>query len=73
MAADPDTAIEAGSGDHSDPAFGALNIGYYGDKGIPSEATGYIFYEEGRAYNDAGSYDKIKNISVNIGFGTQRQ
>lgn len=73
LAADPDTAIEAGPGDHSDPAFGALNIGYYGDKGIPSEATGYIFYEEGRAFNDAGSYDKIKNISVNIGFGAQRQ
>ncbi len=73
LAADPDTAIEAAPGDHSDPAFGALNIGYYGDKGMPSEATGYIFYEEGRAFNDAGSYDKIKNISVNIGFGTQRQ
>lgn len=73
LAADPDTAIEAAPGDHSDPAFGALNIGYYGDKGIPSEATGYIFYEEGRAFNDAGSYDKIKNISVNIGFGAQRQ
>lgn len=73
LAADPDTAIEAAPGDHSDPAFGALNIGYYGDKGIPSEATGYIFYEEGRAFNDTGSYDKIKNISVNIGFGAQRQ
>lgn len=73
LAVDPNTAIEAGPGDHSDPAFGALNIGYYGDKGIPSEATGYLYYEEGRAFNDTGSYDKIKNISVNIGFGAQRQ
>lgn len=73
LAAGPNTAIEAGPGDHSDPAFGALNIGYYGDKGIPSEATGYIYYEEGRAFNKNGEYDKIKNISVNIGFGAQRQ
>lgn len=94
LAADPNTAIAAGPTDHSDPAFGALNIGYYGDKGIPSEATGYLYYEEARGYNKAGLtkeafaqqhpdmtpqeiddkyYDMVKNISVNIGFGTQRQ
>lgn len=66
LAADPDTAIEAGPGDHSDPAFGALNIGYYGDKGIPSEATGYVFYEEGRAFNGAG-LTKDEFIAQNLG------
>lgn len=90
LAADPDTAIQAGPTDHSDPAFGALNIGYYGEKNTPSETTGYVYYEEGRGYNSEGLtkdefiarygqdkiddyYDMVKNISVNIGFGAQKQ
>lgn len=54
LAADPVTATEANNQQHSDPAFGAFNIGYYGDAGVPSEATGYIFYEEARGYNKEG-------------------
>lgn len=90
LASDPDAAIQAGSTDHSDPAFGALNIGYYGEKNTPSETTGYVYYEEGRGYNSEGLtkdefiaqygpdkiddyYDMVKNISVNIGFGAQKQ
>lgn len=54
LAADYDTAIEAGNQDHSDPAFGGFNIGYYGDANNPREATGYLYYEESRGYNQAG-------------------
>ncbi|MBE6453942.1 MAG: hypothetical protein E7017_03550 [Alphaproteobacteria bacterium] len=54
LAADPNEAIEAGNQDHSDPAFGGFNIGYYGDANNPREATGYLYYEESRGYNQAG-------------------
>lgn len=54
LAADPNEAIEASNQDHSDPAFGGFNIGYYGDANNPREATGYLYYEESRGYNQAG-------------------
>ena len=63
---DYDTAIEAGNQDHSDPAFGGFNIGYYGDANNPREATGYLYYEESRGYNQAGiSKDDFINQCIN--------
>lgn len=48
-----------------DSHYGAVDIGYYGDKGNPSEATGYVAY--GEHINDTGA-----EFHSQIGFGTQR-
>ena len=76
---------------HNDPAFGAMEIGYYGDDGTPKETTGYVFYEEARGFNSErltqeefmkkypgtkdldDYYDRVRNTSVNFGFGAKRQ
>ena len=75
---------------HNDPAFGAMEIGYYGDDGTPKETTGYVFYEEARGFNSErltqeefmkkypdtkdldDYYDRVRNTSVNFGFGAKR-
>lgn len=44
-------------------SYGAVDIGYYGDNGNPSEATGYVAY--GEEFNGTG-------LHAQIGFGTQR-
>lgn len=49
----------------NDSRYGAVDIGYYGDKGNPSEATGYVAY--GEHINDTGA-----EFHSQIGFGTQR-
>ena len=54
LADDFNTATEAEDNYHSGPAFGAFNVGYYGDDNNPKETTGYIYYEEARGYNSTG-------------------
>ncbi len=44
--------------------YGAVDFGYYGDNGIPSEATGYIAY--GKEHNGEGLHSQI-------GFGALRK
>ena len=46
----------------ADYPYGAIDIGYYGDK-TPEEATGYVAYGE--------NVDVNKDVHAQIGFGTQ--
>lgn len=57
-------------GDITGTSTGSAHIGYYGEAGRPSEATGYIVYGESGPIE---GLDRVKNLHVNIGFGTQRQ
>lgn len=54
----------------SGTSTGAVDIGYYGEAGNPSEATGYIVYGESAPLQDV---DRIKDLNVQIGFGAKRQ
>lgn len=71
-----DTAVDASESpsENNAPAFGALDIGYYGDNNKPTEATGFVYYEESQGYKSEGSneIDMIKNINVNFGFGMKK-
>ena len=66
----PDHVVIEQGTDISGTSTGSAHIGYYGDGGIPSEATGYIMYSENGPIE---GMDRVKNLDVNIGFGTKRQ
>lgn len=66
-----DEHIVIGQGDDvSGTSVGAVDIGYYGSNGNPSEATGYIMYGESAPVEGE---DRVKGLDVSIGFGAQRQ
>ena len=54
---------------------GNVRIDYYGDLGKPSEATGYVGYNESRPFQSTGSgeYDRIKDLDMQISFGAKKQ
>lgn len=66
---DEHIVIEQG-GDVSGTSVGAVDIGYYGNNGSPSEATGYIMYGESAPVEGE---NRVRGLDVSIGFGTQRQ
>ena len=53
---------------------GNLNIGYYGEDLTPSEATGFVIYEESFPItaND-GSTERLKSLTTQFGFGAVKQ
>lgn len=53
-----------------DSHYGAVDIGYYGDKGNPSEATGYVAY--GEVVKPGTNGNSSHELHSQIGFGTQR-
>lgn len=54
----------------NDSHYGAVDIGYYGDKGNPSEATGYVAY--GEVIEPGTDGNSGNELHSQIGFGTQR-
>ena len=52
-------------GNKNDKSYGAIEIGYYGDKNVPSEATGYVAYGE--------HLNNSSELNMQIGFGTQKK
>ena len=54
----------------NDSRYGAVDIGYYGDKGNPSEATGYVAY--GEVIEPGTNGNSGNELHSQIGFGTQR-
>lgn len=55
-------------------SIGSVDIGYYGDAGNPSEATGYIMYGESIPLKgENGGYERHKELTVQLGFGAKRQ
>lgn len=61
-------------------AFGAADIGYYGDNNLPTEATGYVMYGESLPYKSGAvnngnqdDYDRVKLLNMQFGFGAKRQ
>lgn len=53
-----------------DVRYGAVDIGYYGDNGNPSEATGYVAY--GEVIEPGTNGNSGYELHSQIGFGTQR-
>lgn len=50
---------------------GAMDMGYYGKDGVPSEATGYVMYHEESLTN--GEKDLINVLEMQIGVGMQKK
>lgn len=65
--------IKTSATGHSEPSYGAMQVGYYGDDNIPNEATGFVYYSEGFGYTDKNGQERGDRLLVNIGFGAQRQ
>ncbi|MCM1296225.1 MAG: hypothetical protein NC311_11845 [Muribaculaceae bacterium] len=57
---------------HSEPTYGSMEVGYYGDNGKPSEATGYVYYSEGFGWTNKEGKEVGDRIFVNIGFGAKK-
>ena len=50
---------------NEDGYTGAMNMGYYGKDGTPTEATGYVMYHE--------SHPDTSSVEMQLGVGMQRQ
>ena len=63
--ADGDFSVNDFVGEKDDHSYGAVEIGYYGDNNIPTEATGYVAYGERVRPNE--------DLNMQIGFGTLKK
>jgi hypothetical protein len=63
--ADGNFSVNDFVGEKDDHSYGAVEIGYYGDNNIPTEATGYVAYGERVRPNE--------DLNMQIGFGTLKK